>query len=109
MVVGHVEHKNGLVTVSEAFRGANPAPAIPVGAEIQVGNLRGSWHKWFNDGGPAEWELPGEFIIPLHNVQLDGGKWSAEVAPLPPSLSPRVYPVTRGTREQLEAIPIGAK
>jgi hypothetical protein len=103
VVIAQVK-KDGSVKVEDVFVSKS---GIPPNAEVEVRNLRDSLHKWFKDGGDPDWELPGEFIIPLRDVNQDkAGKWSAEVVPLPP-LDPRVYPVTPGTMEQLKAIPIG--
>lgn len=112
VIVAHVNDKAGPIAVTEVVF---PADAkMQAGDEVQVRNLRNSFHKWLNDGGPAEWDVPNDFIIPLRDVSRQGkdGAWTAEVVPLPPSPgSPqgtRVYPVTPNTLKELHAIPIGA-
>jgi hypothetical protein len=110
VVVAHLDDKNGPVRVLEVVLSANND--LHPGAEIQVGNVRESFHKWLNDGGPPEWDVPGDFIVPLH--ALTKGKddsWTAAVVPLPPRKDAphetRIYPVTPGTMKELHAIPMG--
>jgi hypothetical protein len=110
VVIGRIDNKNGPVVVGEVFfRGA--CKKLHAGAKIEVDNLRQSLYNWTSQEAEAEWDLPGEFIIPLRSVELKDDKWSAEVVPLPPSpglqIGTRIYPRTQRTLEQLESIPIG--
>jgi len=110
VVVAHLDDEDGPARVVEvAF---DPGKNLLPGAEIHVANLRDSFHKWLDDGGSPEWDVPGDFILPLRRVnQARDGTWTAEVAPLPPSpgllRGTRIYPKTPATMKELHAIPIG--
>jgi hypothetical protein len=112
VVIGRVDDKDGPVIVDEVFL-APPQVDLKVGAKLRVENLSGSLHNWTSERRDAEWEVPGEFIIPLHGFHFDpkGGMWEAVVVGFPPSpglpLGTRIYPKTEGTMEQLRSIPIG--
>jgi len=111
VVIGHVDDKHRLVLVDEVvFPPANAK--LQEGDKVQVENLRQSLHNWTSRDLDAEWDLPGEFILPLHvDPKQKDGNWSAVVVALPPSpglpMGTRIYPKTPGTMEQLRSIPIG--
>jgi hypothetical protein len=113
VIIGQIEAKHDSVMVDEVFFAAANAKVLP-GTKIHVENLSGSLRNWTSQAPDAEWDVPGKFIIPLHNLHLDGKKgdlWEAVVVGLPPSpgspTGTRVYPKTEGTMEQLRSIPIG--
>src|SRR5262249_42545917 len=86
IVIGHIKDKAGPVKIGEVVYSTNPDEFKP-GEEVQVWNLRDSLHKWLNDGGGAEWDVPNDFIIPLRSVSRKDkdGPLAAEVVPLPSS------------------------
>jgi hypothetical protein len=110
VVIAHVTNRNGPVKVQEVI----PAPTeiVKPGVEVKIKGLGDSLHKRLNDPHSLEWELPGDFIIPLQAVVPEtDGTVTAEVTPLPPSPGlphgRMIYPVTADTRAQLRNIPIG--
>jgi len=112
VVIGHLDDRGGPLVVDEVF--FPPASAkLKAGAKVRVENLGVSLHDWTSADPDAKWALPGEFILPLHEVQFDqkGNDWTAEVVAMPfsPGLphGARIYPKTPGTINQLQAIPIG--
>lgn len=112
VVIGRLEDSSGPLIVDEVFFPADNAK-LKAGAKIRVENLSPSLHNWTSRDPNAKWELPGEFILPLHGVQFDakGDVWTALVVALPPSpglpMGTRIYPKTPATMEQLRSIPIG--
>jgi hypothetical protein len=111
-VIAHVTNKNAPVTIQELYPAGNGK--IKVGDKVQVKHLADSLHKRLGDLNSPEWELPGDFIIPLWAIEPDkDGNWTAEVTPLPPSPGlphgGMIYPVTPDTLAQLRSIPIGAR
>jgi hypothetical protein len=109
-VIAHVANKNAPVTIQEVY----PADGglIKPGSKVRVKDLAESLRKRLSDPNAPEWDLPGDFIIPLWAIDQDKeGTLTADVAPLPPSPGlPRgrmIYPVTPDTQAQLRSIPIG--
>jgi|SRR6516164_4554425 hypothetical protein len=109
VIVAHVEKKEDPVTVVEVIFDGK----LQSGEKVRIRNLRDSLYNWVSEDKTAEWALPSDFIIPLHDVQpsKDGAQWIAEVVPIPPSPGLphgfRIYPKTPGTIEQVRAISIG--
>jgi hypothetical protein len=109
VIIGRVTDKDEPVTVDEVVL-APPQVNLKVGAKLRVDNLSGSLHNWTSARPDAEWDMPGEFIIPLHGFHFDpkGDMWEAVVVGLPPSpglpVGTRVYPKTEATMEQLRSI-----
>jgi hypothetical protein len=111
-VIAHVPNKNAPVIIQEVYPLGNGK--IKAGDKLQVKNLAESLHKRLNDPNAPQWELPGDFIIPLSAIERDkDGILTAEVTLLPPSPGlPRgwmIYPVTPDTLTQLRSLPIGAR
>jgi hypothetical protein len=109
VVIGHVEKKDGLVTVKEVPYSADRK--ITAGDKIEVKNLRDSFRTRLGEANPPEWDVPADFIIPLWSVEETksaAAQWSALITPLPPSAGlphgALIYPVTPGTKDQLKAI-----
>jgi hypothetical protein len=110
VVVAHLEDEESPARALEVVFTTNDN--LQPGVEIRIANLRNSFHKWFDDGGPPEWEVPGDFIVPLRMLnQGTDQTWTAEVVPLPPSPGlphgTRIYPKTPATMKELRAIPVG--
>jgi len=110
VVVAHLEDEESPVRALEVVFTTNDK--LQPGAEIRIANLRNSFHKWLDDGGPPEWEVPGDFIVPLRMLHRRTDQtWTAEVVPLPPSPGlphgTRIYPKTPATIKELHAIPVG--
>ena len=112
VIIGWVDDKNGSVIVDEVVL-APPNVNLKIGTKIHVQNLSGSLHNWTSEDRNAKWDVPGEFILPLHGFEFNpkGEQWNAVVVGLPQSpgapLGTRIYPKTPGTMEQLGAISIG--
>jgi hypothetical protein len=105
-VIAHLDNKDGPATVKEVVFGQKDK--VHVGDSIEVKNLRDSFRKRLGDANASEWDVPNDFILPLQDLNGKGGKWTAEVVPLPPSPGlphgTLIYPVTPDTLEQLHAI-----
>ena len=112
VVVASLQSNDGPATVREVVYSANAKIPQP-GDEIQLAHLRDSLQKWFKDSAGSEWKLPGDFIMPLRdlNPKDQNGSWTADVVPLPPSPGlphgMRIYPVSPNTMQELRSIHIG--